>query len=76
MLTECVAMPGIIALIRRIYRKPFKCIYLKNSNFFVNTLMHFSNQHKIVNIFSNKIGTDRLSISEVIDCEKRGCLNE
>ena len=44
-------MQGIVALMHWIYRNLFKCIYVKNQKLFVIILMHFSNLHKILNIF-------------------------
>ena len=75
MLTHCLPMPGIVALMWRISRKRLKCIYPKNQNLFVNILMHFLNLHKIWKIFILKVKPHSLSISEVIHCEKRRCLN-
>ena len=75
MLTNYLSMPGIIAIIRGIYRKGFKYIYFKNQELFVNMLMNFSNVHKILNIFIKKDVPISLSISEVIHCKKGGCLN-
>ena len=53
-LTHWLLMTGILFVIQRIYRKQFKCNYIRNKNRFLNLFLHFWNLHQILNILSKK----------------------
>ena len=48
-------MPNILFKIARIFNSQFKCNYLKNEKLFVNFLIHFLNQYKILGILKGKM---------------------
>ena len=57
MLTHCLPMPAVVALMRWIYSNQSKFIYLKNQKLFVNILMHFSNLHRILKFFLKNLSS-------------------
>ena len=50
-------------------------MYLKIKNKILNFLLHFQNVYKNLEYFEKKDELQRLFVSEVIDCKKRGYLN-
>ena len=59
-----------------ISRNRFKRHYLENKRLFVYFLLHFWNVHEIYNILKKKDEYPSLTISEIMDCERGGYLNE
>ena len=59
-----------------ISRNKFKRHYLKNKTVFVDFLLRFWNVHEIQNIFEKKDDYPSLIISEIMDCERGGYLND
>ena len=59
-----------------ISRNKFKRHYLKNKGLFVDFLLHFWNVHEISNILKKKDEYPSLIISEILDCERGGYLND
>ena len=58
-------MPSTVAIVERIYRNQFKCIYLKNQTVFLY----------ILSVFRKRVECYSLSIFKIVHPEKRGYLN-
>ena len=71
MLTHCLPMPGILAIIQVVYRSQLKCIYLKNQKIFVDSFNAFLESTSISKHFEEETEPYCLNISEVIHYEKR-----
>ena len=69
-------MTSIPAAIWRIFRNNFKRHYLRRKRLFQDFLLHLWNVHEIYSIFKKKDEYPSLIISEIIDAEKRGYLND
>ena len=54
LLTLWLPMTSILFLVEKIWRKQFRCSYLKNKSLFVNFFVHFSNLHQILEIFKHR----------------------
>ena len=46
---------SIVLLVETIQFKQFRCIYLKNENFWLNFFLQFSNLHHILNTFKKNM---------------------
>ena len=68
-------MTSFWLIIRRISRNQLECNYLKNQKPLLEILLRFRNLHKISNILKKKHDSHSLTISQVIESEKRGYLN-
>ena len=66
-------MSSIVAIILRIWRKQFKCIYLKNP--FSHDCIAFLDSTLNLEHFEKELQPHSLSISEIIHTEKSDYLN-
>ena len=57
---------------KKIYRYKFKCNYLKNQRYFGAVFFFFDFFKSTLNEHFEKSETHSLSISKIIDCERRG----
>ena len=64
-------MPSTLFLVETIEYNQFRCIYLKNKNFFVNYFKHFQIYIKFWK-FKKKDDLHSLCVSEITESERRG----